>query len=107
MACPSDGGFIGWKKCQNGLIVKLFIPEDAKRSSGIGRKCRCDKAVVLEIQNTDGTKADVDIAFSLYNINFVYRVGETVTVDNFCEDRFQECATGIHFFIDRQEAVNY
>lgn len=106
-ACPSNGSFIGWKKCRNGCIVKLLIPEDARRSSGTARKCRCDKALVLEIQNADGSKADTDTAISIYNNDFAYKVGDVVKVDNFCTDRFNECATGIHFFICRQEAVIY
>jgi uncharacterized protein YjbI with pentapeptide repeats len=101
MACPETGSFIGWKKCMYGVIVKLLIPEDAKRSSATGRKCRCDKAVVLDIEG------GVDFACSYYDNNFVYRKGETVTVEYFDDDRFLECGTGIHFFINREEAVNY
>ena len=105
-ACPDFGGFIGFKKA-SGYIVVLEIPEDAKRLSATGRKCRCDKARVVEIQNIDGTKADVTEVRSGYDKDFIYKVGEVVTVDNFCEDRWQECSAGIHFFINRQEAVNY
>ena len=105
-ACPDFGMFIGFKKA-SGYIVVLEIPEDAKRLSATGRKCRCDKAKVLEIQNVDGTKANVTKAASGYDSNFVYEVGKTVRVDNFCEDRWEECSAGIHFFINRQEAVNY
>ena len=105
-ACPDFGMFIGFKKA-SGYIVVLEIPEDAKRLSATGRKCRCDKAKVLEIQNIDGTKANVTKVKSGYDSNFVYEVGKTVSVDNFCEDRWKECSPGIHFFINRQEAVNY
>ena len=105
-ACPDFGMFIGFKKAY-GYIVVLEIPEDAKRLSATSRKCRCDKAKVLEIQNIDGTKANVTKVVSGYDPNFVYEVGKTVSVDNFCEDRWQECSPGIHFFINRQEAVNY
>ena len=105
-ACPDFGMFIGFKKA-SGYIVVLEIPEDAKRLSATGRKCRCNKAKVLEIQNIDGTKANVTKVESGYDPNFVYEVDETVSVDNFCEDRWQECSPGIHFFINRQEAVNY
>ena len=105
-ACPDFGTFIGFKKA-SGYIVVLEIPEDAKRLSATGRKCRCNKAKVLEIQNIDGTKANVTKVASGYDSNFVYEVGKTVSVDNFCDDRWQECAPGIHFFINRQEAVNY
>lgn len=111
MTCPDSGSFIGWKVCNaNGVkvIVKLLIPEDAKRSSGIGRKCRCDKAIVMEIQNEDGTKADTDIAYSRYYGSYVYKVGETVVPEKpFDDNRWKECASGIHFFINRQEAVRY
>ena len=105
-ACPDFGMFIGFKKA-SGYIVVLEIPEDAKRLSATGRKCRCDKAKVLEIQNIDGTKANVTKVKSGYDSGFVYEVGKTISVDNFCEDRWKECSPGIHFFINRQEAVNY
>ena len=105
-ACPDFGMFIGFKKA-SGYIVVLEIPEDAKRLSATGRKCRCNKAKVLEIQNIDGTKANVTKVASGYDSNFVYEVGKTVSVDNFCENRWKECSPGIHFFINRQEAVNY
>ena len=44
---------------------------------------------------------------SNYDSRFVYRIGETVEVPNFDDDRWNECAPGIHFFITRQEAVEY
>lgn len=106
MVCPSDGAFVGWKKCQNNLIVKLLIPADARRMSATGRKCRCDKAEVLEIQNLDGSPTGTT-AYSTNDLNFAYVVGQTVTPDSFCEDRWQECSNGIHFFITREEAVQY
>ena len=74
MACPTDGSFIGWKKA-SGYIVKLQIPEDARRSSAGGEKCRCDKAYVVELQNIDGTKADIETVHSSHDANFVYTVG--------------------------------
>ena len=106
-ACPDFGMFIGFKKARDNLIVVLEIPEDAKRLSATGRKCRCDKARVLEIQNLDGTKSDKIEAVSQYDEDFIYRVGEIVSVPDFCEDRWNECSEGIHFFINRQEAVDY
>ena len=108
ICCPEAGSFVGWKRVRGNLIVKLEITENAKRSSAFGRKCRCNEAKVLDIQNLDGTSADdVTEAYSQHDANFAYRVGETVRVDNFDEDRRNECAPGIHFFITRQEAVDY
>ena len=106
IACPTDGSFIGWKKA-SGYIVKLQIPEDARRSSAGGEKCRCDKAYVVEIQNADGTKADIETVHSNHDANFVYTVGATVEVSDFDGDRWNECAPGIHFFIDRRAAVEH
>ena len=105
-ACPDFGMFIGYKKA-SGYIVELEIPEDAKRLSATTRKCRCNKAKVLRILNYDRTVADVTEVRSNYNSTFVYKVGDIVSVDNFDEDRFNECSTGIHFFISFQEAVDY
>ena len=106
LVCPDTGSFIAYKKA-SGYVVKLQIPEDAKRLSATSRKCRCDKAQVLEIQNVDGTTADVTEVRSSYDKNFIYKVGKTASVDSFDEDRWNECSTGIHFFINRQEAVEY
>ena len=105
-ACPDFGSFIGYKKA-SGYIVELEITEDAKRLSGTTRKCRCNKAKVLRILNYDRTVADVTKVRSNYNSDFVYKVGNVVSVDNFDEDRFNECSTGIHFFINFKEAVDY
>ncbi|MEI3543838.1 MAG: DUF5758 domain-containing protein [Alistipes communis] len=106
LSCPTEGSFIGWKKA-SGHIVKLRIPEDARRSSATGHKCRCDKAYVMEIQNMDGTKATEDTVRSDHDKDFVYTVGATVEVPDFDDNRWSECAPGIHFFIDRRAAVEY
>lgn len=106
MACPDTGSFIGFKKA-SGHIVMLGIPEDARRLSATGRKCRCDKAIVIRIEEMDGTTSDLTEVVSNHDSSFVYKVGKMVSVPDFCEDRWQECSAGIHFFINRQEAVEY
>ena len=106
MVCPEEGDFIGWKKAGN-KIVKLHIPQDALRSSSTTRKCRCNKAEVIEIYNIDGTIADERIVSSGYDQSFTYEVGKTVEVQDFDTNRWEECTRGIHFFINRQEAINY
>ena len=115
LACPSHGSFIAWKKCRSHeqenkeVIVKLEIPEDAMRSSATGVKCRASKAKVLDIQDLEGNSIDSK-AFSTYGNqqDFEYITGEIVEPrEPFCEDRYEECASGIHFFVDRDEAVRY
>ena len=105
LSCPSDGEFIGWKKVSNKLI-RLLIPSDAKRSSSTSNKCRCDKAKVLEITDLDGSNPITSVINNNY-IETQYVVGEMVFPDSFDENRWNECSHGIHFFINKQEAINY
>ena len=107
MTCPEKGSFIGFKRVRNNLIVELEITEDALRSSATGRKCRCSKAKVLSITNIDGTESNTNSARSLWDPDFVYSVGETIEVPDFDTNRWNECASGIHFLISRQEAVDF
>ena len=107
MTCPEKGSFIGFKKCRGDLIVELEIQKDSLRSSATGRTCRCSKAKVISITNTDGTDSSLTYAVSKYDDCFFYCIGKIVEVRDFDENRFNECAPGIHFFITREEAVNY
>ena len=105
LACPSEGAFIGWKKV-NGHLVKLEIPEDARRSSATTNKCRCDKAKVLAITDLDGENPIAEIENTKYE-PLTYKVGEMVYPDSFDDYRWNECSHGIHFFINKQDAINY
>lgn len=112
LACPAEGEFIGWKKVySNGtqhFLAKLLIPEDAKRLSAHSSKCRCNKATVLEITTLDGTPCPDDfVAFSHYDKKFTYKKNDTLIINNFDEDRWNECSTGIHFFMNKEEAIEY
>ena len=106
LQCPETGSFIGYKKA-SGYIIELEICADAKRSSATSRKCRCSKAKVLAITNLDGSESGLTEVRSNYSKEFVYRVGETVEVPDFDDNRWNECAAGRHFFITRDEAVKY
>lgn len=106
MACPEKGSFIAFKKA-GFYIIELFIPSNAKRCSATSRKCRCSKAKVISITTPSGDKTNITEVHSDYDPNFIYKLGEYVEVKNFDNNRWNECSTGIHFFITRQEAVNY
>ena len=111
IACPEIGAFVGWKKAKvktsgHECIVKLEITEDAVRSSAAGRKCRCSKATVLEIQDLEGNVLE-QVAVSDRDENFHYIPGTVVSVSDFDENRWNECSTGIHFYITREEAVRH
>jgi uncharacterized protein YjbI with pentapeptide repeats len=112
---PDEGDIIGWKKAWTDnempptpVIVKLLIPADAQRSNATGRKCRASTARVLDLQDKQGNSLPPDTtAYSSYDTDFTYKKGETVHVENFDTNRWNECAPGIHFFITRIEAVEY
>ena len=106
MACPEQGSYTAFKKC-NKYIVVLTIPKDAKRSSATSRKCRANKAKVVRIETLDGCVTALKSIKSDWDSDFIYTVGKTVKVNNFNENRWIECAPGIHHFINRQEAVEY
>jgi len=104
---------IGWKQAytsgyENLVIVELDIPQDAKveyigkygDTDGI---YLCDKATVLSVSSFD-KKHSVNIARSLKDCHFKYKVGEEVRaeIDETLGDR-----SGIYFFKTREEAVKY
>ena len=90
---------IGWKKCKNNVLVKLEIPRGAIVFSINNKKCRTDKAKVLEIIGADR-------AYSNYKF-FSYYVGDVIEIFDFNCEYNVECAKGIHFFRTRKEAENY
>ncbi len=119
MACPESGGFIAYKKAYAKLnltsayvfgcpvIVELEIPKTARRCSATTEKCRCDRANVLKIYDLRHQEIKFVKAFSGYDRAFEYKPGEMVIVPDFDDDRWNECSTGIHFFMSFQEAVEY
>lgn len=90
---------IGWKKCKNDVLVKLEIPRGAIVFSINNKKCRTDKAKVLEIIGADR-------AYSNHKF-FSYYVGDVIEIFDFNCEYNVECAKGIHFFKTREEAENY
>jgi len=127
--CPQEGAFIGWKaamvfgraskeSCEF-CLVQLKIPADSHRLRSFeSKKCRCEFAEVADIQLFDGTSLPDDtVAYSMYDItNFAalflryrtnYRKGKTVFADGWDADRGIECGHGIHFFMNREDAISY
>jgi hypothetical protein len=99
--CPEVGQFIGFKKVKN-AIVTLMIPADAKRVNTYGsRKCRAEFAYVLHVDREDhSTRLTA-------HDGFVYPTSGLVTPDLFDPNPLVECSHGIHFFMTREEALEY
>lgn len=112
--CPETGSYIAYKKAyvqskvyaDIDVIVKLQILANAKRSSAGGNKCRASAAKVLSISSIN-KKTYYKKAFSMFDPDFIYEVGKIVKVSNFNENRWDECAEGIHHFLTRKEAEVY
>lgn len=49
----------------------------------------------------------LDNGYELKECDFKYKVGEVVEVQDFDENRFNECAAGIHFYVDRRAAEEH
>ena len=102
-----EGDIVGWKKLKDGIVAKLLIPKEARRSNAAGRKCRAEYADVLEIIGAEkGTNRDDGNT----GITLEYIAGTRVYACNkegahtWDENRWNECSSGIHFYITRAEA---
>jgi hypothetical protein len=95
-----EGQFVAWKKCGNGVIVKLMVGKNAKRSNGTSRKCRAEYVKVLAV-------IGAEVGISTHDNKTEYRVGKIVRCDQWEENRWVQCGGGIHFFLTRWEAEAY
>jgi hypothetical protein len=97
--------FIAYKKCRDSLIVKLCIPKGSIVFSINNKKCRTNRAKVLEITDIPNV-TKYNEAISQRDEKFKYKVGEELEIDDFCLMYNIECESGIHFFKTREEAEN-
>ena len=98
---PTEGSFVGWKKCRDGVVVKLWIGKTAKRSHGGERKCRASRVKVAEVFGAEE-------GISMHDDTVIYRKGHVIEpLNGWDENRWNVCAPGIHFFITREEAEAY
>lgn len=121
--CPEEGSFIGYKKVDvlpdqlsdeenwsPEIIAVLEIPADAKRIGFGTDKCRCSKAKVLRFEDLKGDIIYGDIiaqSCGYANKSITYKVGEMVYPDSFDENKFNTCSNGIHFFMSKDDAIDY
>ena len=104
---PETGSFTGWKKGENGHLIKIEIPAEAKRHNAIGsRKCRAEFVKVLDIRNSKGYKVK-ECHSGPNGVKTLYCIGEIVRPDSYDPDITSECSHGIHFFITKQEAKDF
>ena len=81
------------------------LPEAKRTSSLVGRKCRCEFAKVLWIENEKGQFVNKGV--SEHDNETKYETGKMVYPDSYNDDIRVECTNGIHFFITYKEAKEY
>ena len=97
--CPQEGSFVAYKKTTRG-VIKLLVPEDAKRTNSlVGRKCRASKVVVLGGKGVGGTGTHYE--------GIIYGEGKTIECVDYDGDIRVECTRGIHFFMTEKEAQEW
>ena len=102
---PEQGSFIAWKKCKN-AIAMIEIPNEAKRTSNIkNRKCRAEFIRVIDMWDLEGNQ--ISKAFGIRDSNLVYETGAIVKPDSYDVDFKEDCSHGIHFFVTKQEAIEW
>lgn len=107
MVCPEEGAFIAWKCVCEYRVVQLLVPADAKRVAATMETGRCNRAKVLSIKSVDETQS-FDWAQSTVDPDFYYETGKWVEPANgFEENRWMDSSPGIHFFMERQQCVDY
>lgn len=129
-----EGTIFGWKKAfflnylgeQVGVIVKLKIPAEARAVHALAdthydtynyrEKCRASEAKVIGFYNYDYCDQDKPlvrltnddlIAYSFFDKSFSYSLGETIKPKRAFSNRMLACASGIHFFLKKKQAVDY
>ena len=107
MSCPEEGPFIAWKCCTDLRVVQMLVPADAKRCMATLETGRVSKVKVLSIKSIDETQS-YEWAQSTVDQDFYYEKGKWLEPANgFQEDRWKDSSPGIHFFLDRQQCVDY
>ena len=107
---PEVGSFHGWKKLADGVLAHVLIPADAERVGGSEfGKCRASKVITLDLWNRSGDHLIDPTArhAGTYRAMAEYQLGEETVADNYDPDPTEQCTGGIHFFLTRQEALDY
>ena len=90
----------GYKKTQEGVIIKAEIPAGAVVFSINNGKCRTNMAKIVDM---GGKK----ILHSKFSPTFSYKKDQTIIITDFDLNPSVECSTGFHFFRTRKEAETY
>jgi len=104
---PQSESFTAYKAA-NDHILRLTIPSDAERLTAItSRKCRAEYVYVKEVLDGNGESCDDTTASGWKYGQFTYEEGEYAYPDKYDDDPRVECSHGIHFFLTKNEAIDW
>ena len=91
----------GYKKTKEGVVITATIPAGAIVLCINGRKCRTNKARIIDMGGQN------EVLHSSYDNKFEYRLMQDIEIEDFNLMYNVECASGFHFFRTREEAEDY
>lgn len=91
---------IGYKKTREGVVIKAEIPAGAFVFSINGKKCRTNRAKIIDMNGHA-------VLHSGYDFHFEYTLGQEIEILDFDPCYSHECAPGFHFFMTEEEARIY
>lgn len=91
---------VGYKKTREGVVIKAEIPAGAIVFSTNGKKCRTNRAKIIDMNGHT-------VLHSAYDSHFAYTLGQEIEILDFDPCYSHECAPGFHFFMTEEEAKEY
>lgn len=110
-SCPPSGDFTGYKIAFDvwtgePVLITLHVPKDAeRRGNSFEKKFRVSCAQVVDIRFADGAKCQR--AYSGHNPLFRYTPDCMVYPEIVFDQSYVSCASGIHMFLDPDDAIDY
>ena len=87
-------------------MAKIEIPAKAKRTCNLtNRKCRASYIKTLDIIDRNGNR--IKEMNGTHDRSLIYRVGRITRPDKYDNSMLIDCTNGIHFFVTKQEAINW
>lgn len=100
----------GSKCCKNRIIAKLVVPAEAKRVYCGLHKIRVSEAKCVGFYNYDGTEYKLRKGYvitSLYSDSYYYQLNKICKPSVAFDETTGNCGSGIHGFVEFDEAVKY
>lgn len=89
-----------YKNTRENVVIKAEIPAGAIVFSINGKKCRTNRAKIVDM-------CGHDVLHSSFDITFTYTLGQEIEILDFDPCYNHECAPGFHFFMTEREAEEY